>query len=407
MGRTNSVIYLASVCALSLGPNASAELIEHTFAGEVYFTEGVLPDLWQDVEIGDAWEFTYIFDSETPDQFPSVDTIGIYEVLSSELTFNDQSMMLDFAEIDIDLSLGVHSIQFTDDLDFISGVIHLFPPPGEGDSLPATFSLDDFISTPVLELGGGTQSGPFSAFGNTLTFTSQVIPAPAVFATLLLGVGLHRARRRRRVPHAFGLAAVPLLVLLSTTTSAQAELIEHTFAGEVDFLNGTLPTPWQDVELGDTWEFTYIFDSETPDQFPTVDTLGVYEVISAELTFNGLSIQPLSTEISVDLMVGVHTVSFDFVDVDNGAINLIPPPGEGDNLPITFNIDDLLVQPQLAYLGTTRGDEIFQLYGDVDTFTSQVIPAPAVFAMLLTSAGIRRTPRRRSPQSHVHPSAEP
>ncbi len=60
---------------------------------------------------------------------------------------------------------------------------------------------------------------------------------------------------------------------------ALAESITFVFGGEITSINGQLMSPFQNAQVNDSFEFSYVFESTTPDSDPD-PSVGAYEAIS-------------------------------------------------------------------------------------------------------------------------------
>jgi hypothetical protein len=184
-----------------------------------------------------------------------------------------------------------------------------------------------------------------------------------------------------------------ILIALLCTAPASAELIEFTFTGEVEVVQGLPPAPWADVTVGTPWELRYIFDSEAPDQ-DDGHLFGIYEGLSASIIVGDAMAATTEVEIEVDLLVNIYRVEFpDYLPGGFGAIELVSGsnPLPDDSLPTNLQLSEF--STQFIELGD---DVTWYISGPIQTFTSQVIPAPAVFAMLLGGAVIPHSRRRSS-----------
>lgn len=75
------------------------------------------------------------------------------------------------------------------------------------------------------------------------------------------------------------LIAIFVIILFAAGT-AQGELIEFTFGGDVNGFGGTPTSPWDEVNFGDAWSLTYTFESTTSDTDPS-PTFGNYPAITS------------------------------------------------------------------------------------------------------------------------------
>jgi hypothetical protein len=180
-----------------------------------------------------------------------------------------------------------------------------------------------------------------------------------------------------------------ILIALLCTAPASAELIEFTFTGEVEVVQGLPPAPWADVTVGTPWELRYIFDSEAPDQ-DDGHLFGIYEGLSASIIVGDAMAATTEVEIEVDLLVNRYSVTVDGLPNSNGVLVDLRfnVPLSSDALPVTFD-------PQLFSSTQFSNGAVGWIYGgDVMGFSSQVIPAPGVFALPLMVVGGSLTRRR-------------
>ena len=70
-----------------------------------------------------------------------------------------------------------------------------------------------------------------------------------------------------------------LVVCAAIAVPALAEPITFTFDGTISTVNGALLAPFQDTQVGDLYELTYVFESLTPDVEPD-PTIGTYHALS-------------------------------------------------------------------------------------------------------------------------------
>jgi hypothetical protein len=179
---------------------------------------------------------------------------------------------------------------------------------------------------------------------------------------------------------------------------ASAELIEFTFEGEIDFLVGQAPAPWDNVELGDPFRVVYVFDSEAEDQESSPYT-GIYEVLSLTVEIDGAGQEAGLAGIGVRLFdppAGWDEYRAGFYDLPIGASGNVRLVGwsvfETDELPLTLDLDDFDVSQRFEVIQSGGG---FELKGGVDSFSARLIPAPSALSMsVLFIFGFRRRTRR-------------
>jgi hypothetical protein len=178
---------------------------------------------------------------------------------------------------------------------------------------------------------------------------------------------------------------------------ASAELIEFTFAGEIEQANGDPPGPWGPAEVGQLFEVRYVFDTEEPDQ-NSAASLGIYNLLEAEITVDGIAFDATGyIRIDLDGVAYDYEAVFAFGELEMFSEVLLI----GDNL---YTNDDLLTDIILDEFTTGRAfraiwsDGIGGLgimRGDLDTFSRRVIPTPGILNVLLIS-GLRINRRQRS-----------
>jgi hypothetical protein len=186
----------------------------------------------------------------------------------------------------------------------------------------------------------------------------------------------------------FGLAAGP----------ASAELYEFTFGGEIDFLLGEAPEPWDQVELGDPFSVVYVFDSEAEDQEP-FPLHGVYEVLSLTIEIGGAGQNAglAATDVILfDPPSGVDRYRTAFTDLPIEASGDVELVGwsvfETDELPVNLELDDFDVSRRFEVVQSAGG---FDFRGGVSTFGARVVPAPsALFMAISLMFGFGRRRRR-------------
>ncbi len=141
---------------------------------------------------------------------------------------------------------------------------------------------------------------------------------------------------------------------LSLGCPATAALVEFTFEGTVVLRIGENPDhPWGDVQVGDPMSFSYVIDVSQPDQASS-STKGIYDVASAVLTFDGISLAPETIgPMIVDLTGSNGADEIDIAmepfgnmpgDVASfvliGGVNTLPD----DGIPIDFDLNDFFIR---------------------------------------------------------------
>ena len=188
-------------------------------------------------------------------------------------------------------------------------------------------------------------------------------------------------------------AIVGLAALAGIAEPACADFYQFTFGGEIHTVDGFVPEPWEDVHVGSEFELTYVFDSETPDQVP-INWIGVYDVMWAEVTIDGA---PQFTEDSTIVIMdeGLDRYSVQFRDLPVGADGVINLVGWD-----VIESDDLLLDINLADWTTVQAFKLggagFEVYGHVDSFGSQIVPAPAGLPCIFVVVLLRGRRRRGS-----------
>ena len=169
---------------------------------------------------------------------------------------------------------------------------------------------------------------------------------------------------------------------------ANAELYKFTFGGDVEWLQGQIPSPWNEVGIGSVFEVSYIFDSEAEDQHGS-QHIGFYYLLSAEILIDG---EPQATSVG-DILVSVDEQLYDvhFHDLPiqaSASVELYAywDTFETDELPLTLDLDDF---PSRWF--EACGYE-WQIAGVIDRFSGEIVPAPA--GLLVMSGGLVLCRRR-------------
>ena len=176
--------------------------------------------------------------------------------------------------------------------------------------------------------------------------------------------------------------------VFALTSPVNADLYQFTFGGDVDWLEGEVPWPWNKVGIGSVFEVSYIFDSEAEDHHWSQD-IGFYYLISAEIVIDGES---QATSVG-DILVSVDEQLYDvhFVDlpiVASASVELYAywDTFETDELPLTLDLDDF---PSRWF--EACGYE-WEIGGVIDTFSGEMVPTPA--GLLVLSGGLVLCRRR-------------
>ena len=212
------------------------------------------------------------------------------------------------------------------------------------------------------------------------------------------------SRRRRRCAWTSRTAALATSAALGLAAPVAGALVEFTFEGTVVLRLGENPDhPWGDVQVGDPMSFSYVIDVSQPDQAPMSSRTGIYDVASAALTFDGISLIPETIGpmvVRLDGSNGADEIEIDMEPFGErpgdsaffklfGGVNTLPD----DGIPIDFDLNDFFIR-QVTY----GGGEGPLLRGQFDSYTYQIIPAPGAFVIL--GASLFRTGRRRRSPCH-------
>jgi hypothetical protein len=189
------------------------------------------------------------------------------------------------------------------------------------------------------------------------------------------------------------LAAAGLLGLAAGPASA--ELIEFTFEGELDLVEGTPPAPWEGTEVGSTFSMRYVFDSEAPDLVGS-PSRGVYEMEAIWMGLDGIELPAIGNFIEVNLAdfppFHMYFVSFTGIGENgNGNIAMFGfDVFETDALPTNLDLADFDWSRRLEWIGID-----WELRGDVLSFERRIVPTPSTLFVVLLLGG--RSGRRRRP----------
>ena len=172
---------------------------------------------------------------------------------------------------------------------------------------------------------------------------------------------------------------------------ARADIIEFTFGGNIRMVTG--PSP---VSVGDSFAFSYIFDSETMDIDPAPN-FGLYPAISQADVVAGSfmhsasqgDISVLDNGIAGDSYQGIFNDPLVVAGANLGQI--VGAVFMNDSLPDdldlnAFDIRDFFLQVEV-------GPAVWEARGRIETFRRRVIPGPGVMAVGLLGAlglGVRR-----------------
>jgi hypothetical protein len=191
----------------------------------------------------------------------------------------------------------------------------------------------------------------------------------------------------------FGLSAGP----------ASAELIEFTFEGELDLVEGTPPPPWEGTEVGSTFSMRYVFDSEAEDHFGDPST-GLYDIEAIWMGLDGIELPAIGNFIEVNLadFPPFHMYFVSFTGLPQGGNGNIALFGhdvfETDALPTDLDLADFDWSRRLEWLGIG-----WELRGDVLSFERRIVPTPSTLLVVLLLGGRSGRRRRRAGVTHRGP----
>jgi hypothetical protein len=178
-------------------------------------------------------------------------------------------------------------------------------------------------------------------------------------------------------------AAIMILgAMMMLAPSATAELIEFTFEGELDLVEGTPPPPWEGTEVGSTFSMRYVFDSEAPDLVGS-PSRGVYEMEAIWMGLDGIELPAIGNFIEVNLAdfppFHLYEVSFTGIGENgNGNIKLFGfDVFETDALPTDLDLADFDWSRRLEWLGID-----WELRGDVLSFERRIVPVPSTLVVV-------------------------
>jgi len=199
---------------------------------------------------------------------------------------------------------------------------------------------------------------------------------------------------RRSVGNSGWLWLLASLVLLAAQP-AHAEILEVVFSGEITEVNGVMPLPWSEVEVGDPYAMSFVFDSETEDLFPTAPWLGEYELISSSILLGDVIDSSPAGYIIVEPDV-FDVLTFQMTEFTGsggaGAISLFASDAFAtDELPLPLDLADYEIAAMefgVPFAGIVRGD--------VTSVSTTVVPAPGILALLPWTLLPSRRRRRSS-----------
>jgi len=211
-----SGLFVVVICIIVSTGSAEAELIEFEFGGEVTFAEWIFVEQsWNQVQVGDMWSISYVFDSTTPDTFSIeelqeqrgtyVNAIMNYELAVGGVTvfdssdsgvgyvniFNGYPTGWDQYEVSIDISKGEMSAEWFMQLDDpTDSALSTDALPLCGDIELDNFAVKDFMIFDIM-------NGVPAIIGTVDYHNCRVVPEPATLS--LLALGAFFAGRKRRV----------------------------------------------------------------------------------------------------------------------------------------------------------------------------------------------------------------
>ena len=188
-GKAHGALMVAalSTAALLFAPPARAEFIEFTFSGDITIVTGTPPEPWEEAQVGDEWTLSYIFDSETPDMAGGPQGAYAIESLAAGI---DEEMVdsVGLHEIYVETLGDIYRVSFSELTNGAFGDLNLhmssdFP---DGDALPLTLDLEDFLPYPASFFFMTNELESFNIEGYPLALDIQIVPAPG---TLIVVVG--------------------------------------------------------------------------------------------------------------------------------------------------------------------------------------------------------------------------
>lgn len=173
------------------------------------------------------------------------------------------------------------------------------------------------------------------------------------------------------------------VIILFVANSAQATSFEFTFGGDVNGFGGFPTSPWDEVELNDSWSLTYTFESTTDDT-DADPTFGVYPAISSwSLTVGSVT----DSELGGDIMV-INIPEFDryevFILSGECAYDLVLTDEDAtvftsDVLPLGGEID-LLDFSSWHFNVVRESPDYWHIHGSVTSYSW--IPEPSTVLLL-------------------------
>ncbi len=197
------------------------------------------------------------------------------------------------------------------------------------------------------------------------------------------------------------LAVAALSAGLLAAGQARAALIQVTMDGLItsfDLPFGDLPAPWDNIAIGDSFTYVFVYDSTAMDTNP-LPTIGDYRdaILGGEvrvgttmaatmggwmLIFNA-SADSQTTEVMIDDEVLVETQLFDLTGLVLSS----------DQLPEFLDLESFPPGgPRRFGIGDHSGTNLW--VGEIMSLQYKVVPAPSVLAPLLIAAAFARRRRR-------------
>jgi len=193
------MVVLVILGAAMMAGEARGSIIEFTFGGNIFFTNGTPPAPWDGISVGSIFSVSYVFDSEEPDQAGPF-WIGRYDILQARITIDGITQTTTSGEIVLNLAnspvIEIYQARFFDIPDGMFGQIKLTTALFlDSDALLTDINLDDWFLGRSFEFG--QPGGGFESAGLITTFSSRIVPAPGILVSLtLMGVAFRRTRKR-------------------------------------------------------------------------------------------------------------------------------------------------------------------------------------------------------------------
>ncbi len=173
-------------------PTARADLIEFTFSGVISSVQPLSGPL-SSIASGQAFTFTYLFDSTSPDMNGS-NSFGQYALTSFSFEVGSDFLFGTKGHIDVNVPDSVYGVT-SESGDYSVILDVLTTNPITTDLLPTTLDFDagtiDIHPTMGGEVGGGAAIGDITSFG------SRIVPLPAAVWLGAVGLGLVACIGRR------------------------------------------------------------------------------------------------------------------------------------------------------------------------------------------------------------------